>query len=190
MLPVLEEIKRRRNILGLTQPQLAKLAGVSQSLIAKLEAGRIDPSYGNMRKIINALEEKEYDKKTVASAKDIHTSKVIGVNNHDTILKASQVMSKNGYSQLPVYDSDKVVGSISEEAINKYFSEGKDLELLSKKQLSDLMELEFPKVDESYPIGPITSLLRHSHAVLTTRKGEIVGIITRADLHKLIKGKY
>jgi len=41
MLPPIEEIAKKRRILGLTQKQLAKLAGVSQSLIAKLESQKI-----------------------------------------------------------------------------------------------------------------------------------------------------
>ena len=41
----IDRISKIRKQLGLTQIQLANLAGVSQSLIAKLESGRIDPSY-------------------------------------------------------------------------------------------------------------------------------------------------
>ncbi len=42
MFPTLEDIAKRRHQLGLKQSELAKAAGVSQSLIAKLEAGTID----------------------------------------------------------------------------------------------------------------------------------------------------
>ena len=96
-------------------------------------------------------------------------------------------MSKHSFSQLPVYDDDKIVGSISESEINNFISEGKNIEMLPKKQVGNLMGADFPKVDEDYPVEPITSLLKHSPAVMTTRKGKIVGIITRADLLKLIK---
>jgi predicted transcriptional regulator len=43
--PTLEDIAKRRRQLGMKQSELAKAAGVSQSLIAKLEAGTIDSSY-------------------------------------------------------------------------------------------------------------------------------------------------
>lgn len=51
----LEEIKQIRKKYNLTQSDLAKRSGVSQSLIAKIEAGRIDPTYSNAQKIFNAL---------------------------------------------------------------------------------------------------------------------------------------
>ena len=51
MLPTLEIIPDRRRKLGLTQSQLASLAGVSQSYIAKLEAGKIEPSYIKIKSI-------------------------------------------------------------------------------------------------------------------------------------------
>jgi len=41
----INEVKDIRKRLGLTQLELAKRANVSQSLIAKIEAGRIDPRY-------------------------------------------------------------------------------------------------------------------------------------------------
>ena len=51
MFPKLNEISKKRKILGLTQSELAKLAGVSQSLIAKLESGKIEPSYTKVKTI-------------------------------------------------------------------------------------------------------------------------------------------
>ena len=96
-------------------------------------------------------------------------------------------MRKNNYSQLPVYDDNEIVGSISEKDINNYISIGKDLELLPKKQVGSMMGNPFPQVEENFPVEPITHLLDHSHAVLTTKKGKVVGIITKADSLKLIR---
>ncbi|MEM3267388.1 MAG: helix-turn-helix domain-containing protein [Conexivisphaerales archaeon] len=50
----LREISKMRKVLGLTQVQLAKMAGISQSLLAKIEAGKVDPSYTRARKIFAA----------------------------------------------------------------------------------------------------------------------------------------
>jgi DNA-binding XRE family transcriptional regulator len=50
MFPTLQDIAKRRRQLGLKQTELAKAAGVSQSLIAKLEAGTIDSSYTKVKK--------------------------------------------------------------------------------------------------------------------------------------------
>ena len=56
-LPDLDKIRQMRKRLNLSQRELAGMAGVSQSLIAKIERGTIDPSYSNVRKILSAFEE-------------------------------------------------------------------------------------------------------------------------------------
>ena len=55
----LDEIKKIRKKIGLTQTGLANRAGVSQSLIAKIESGRIDPTYTKTQKIFAALSDLE-----------------------------------------------------------------------------------------------------------------------------------
>src|SRR3989442_5090468 len=56
MLPSLGEIPKKRKELGLTQSRLAVSAGVSQSIIAKIEAGSVDPSYSVVQRLFSALE--------------------------------------------------------------------------------------------------------------------------------------
>ncbi len=51
-LPTPEDLKKRRNELGLTQSDLAKRAGVSQPLIARIESGDVDPRLSTVRKIL------------------------------------------------------------------------------------------------------------------------------------------
>ena len=187
MLPKLEDFQRRRKLLGLTQNQLARFSGVSQSTISKMERKRRDPTYGKVIKIDLALEKEEEKKKTTARAKDIHTRNIVKVNVSDTILFACQIMNENGYSQLPVYDKEKVVGGITENTILTTISEKNNNSSPSTMKIEELMEPPFPKLDEKTPIEPIKSLLQYYQAVLMTRKEKIVGIITRADLLKLIK---
>lgn len=50
-----EAIRILRRKLTMTQAQLARRAGVSQSAIAQLEAGRGDPQWSTLTKIFNAL---------------------------------------------------------------------------------------------------------------------------------------
>lgn len=40
---------------GITQAQLAKLTGLSQQHISKIEKGLVDPNYATLEKIANAL---------------------------------------------------------------------------------------------------------------------------------------
>jgi len=49
--------------LGLTQVQLAKLAGVTQAYIAKIEAGTADPTVSILEKILETLEKTASEKK-------------------------------------------------------------------------------------------------------------------------------
>jgi len=55
-LPDLSRIAVMRKRMGLTQTELAEKAGVSQSLIARVEAGTVDPRYSKVEKIFRALE--------------------------------------------------------------------------------------------------------------------------------------
>ena len=48
----IEQLKQIRKQLGLTQTEFAKEAGVSQSLVAKIEAGNIDPTYSKVQQMI------------------------------------------------------------------------------------------------------------------------------------------
>ena len=82
----LEEIKKIRKKLGLTQTELANRSGVSQSLIAKIEAGRIDPTYTKTKKIFAALSDLE--KKEEIKAEQLMTAKIIGVAPADSTKEA------------------------------------------------------------------------------------------------------
>ncbi len=186
MLPEIKDITRRRKILGLTQNKLAKQANVSQSLIAKIETGRVDPSYSKMMKILIALDEEEGKKQTVTRARDICNRSVTSVNRFDPVLKASQLMRGKGFSQLPVCDGDSFVGSVTESMILDEISEKKDYSSLSRMNVGKLMDSPFPMVDENTPVEPVKSLLKHCQAVLVVRENRVVGIITKADLLSLI----
>ena len=50
----------------------------------------------------------------------------------------------------------------------------------------DVMGDAFPVVNEDTPIEAVTALLSSSHAVMVGKKGDMVGIITSADLLKLL----
>ena len=96
MLAEIAEIKVLRKRHNLTQSQLAKLAGVSQSLIAKLESGMIDPSYTNFRKIYDVLtglkEERE------AKAEEVMSKRIIdrpGCAGFNVVVAFSQVEGHN-----------------------------------------------------------------------------------------------
>ena len=95
-------------------------------------------------------------------------------------------MKEHGYSQIPVFEGKQPVGSISEKAILRQILEGKDLEEISRQPTERIMEEAFPQINEDAPLSLITSLLQTYSAVLVSKKGEVVGIITKADLLRML----
>jgi predicted transcriptional regulator len=182
--PTLEDIAKRRRQLGLKQSELAKAASVSQSLIAKLEAGTIDSSYSKVKTIFDVLERLEF--KTKIQAEKVIHSEVISVQKEEHISEVVKVMKEHGISQMPVFDGKQSVGSISEKAILYQILAGQDLEVISRQPAEKIMEDAFPQINENAPLSLITSLLQSYSAVLVSRKGEIVGIITKADLLRIL----
>ena len=67
--------------------------------------------------IDQALDLEEQKNKASIKAKDVFTNKIAKVNTSDTILKAIKIMQTNSFSQLPVYENNIIVGSITEHSI-------------------------------------------------------------------------
>ena len=185
-LPSLEEIAKRRRSLGINQRELAKLAGVSQSFIAKIETGKINPSYGLAKAIFDVLEGLE--SKEELRVVDVMHSKVTGVDCSATMSEASKLMSETGYSQLPVYKEGRIVGSVTESTMISAMLKFKDPLRLSELSVEDVLEEGFPTVDASTPVSVISLLLRYTPAVLVAVKGDVKGIVTKADLLKMVRG--
>jgi predicted transcriptional regulator len=184
MFPNLEDIARRRRKIGLKQTDLAKLAGVSQSLIAKLEAGTIDSSYTKVRMIFEVLSRAEA--KTKIQEAKMAPNLVIAVQKDEPISKAVHAMKQHGYSQVPVFKGKQSVGSISEKTILHQILEGKNFDQISALPCETIMDEAFPQVGEEAPFSLISSLLQVYPAVLISKKGDVTGIITKADLLRII----
>ncbi len=170
----IDEIRNIRKKLDMTQFDLAKRSGVSQSMIAKIEAGRLDPSYTNAKKIFMALEDLE--KKEELKAKDIMNKKIISIKSNEKIKAAIQTMKKFQISQMPVIDNNKLVGFISESIM---------LECLTEKEcekVKDTMAEPPPIVSKESSSEVISSLLKHFPMVLVSEEGDLIGLITKADL--------
>jgi predicted transcriptional regulator len=178
------DLRRVRKELGITEKELAKLSGVSQSLIAKIELGMVDPSYSKMKAISEAIMRISG---LQGKASDIMTSPVIKVSPDDTVEKAAELFEKHGISQVPVMVEGVAVGSFTERDLIKLVSEKKDVKSAFSMRIRDVMGDILPVVGSEAPIPLVLSLLEHSQAVLVSRMGEIVGIITRADVLKLRK---
>lgn len=187
MLPKLEEIPRRRKSLNLSQKELALLAGVSQSMIAKIEAMKISPSYERTKRILDALEDLE--RRVEMKVKELASKKVVGVRRQDTVSRATELMRQSGYSQLPVLDGRFAVGSVSEKTMLAQILKIRNLAELSRQRVEEIMDEPFPQLDEESPLSAVSTLLQYSPAVIVTKRGSITGIVTKADLLKVVRNR-
>ena len=177
----LEEVKKIRKTLGLTQTDLANRAGVSQSLIAKIESGRIDPTYTKTKKIFAALSELE--KKEEIKAGQLMTTKLVSVSPGDAIKEVIAKMKKFQISQLPVIDEHKLIGLVSESTILEALLNSKST------KVKEVMQEAPPIVSKTTSVQVVSSLLKHFPMVVVSEEGKLVGLITKSDLlGKLYKG--
>ncbi|MCE5296379.1 MAG: CBS domain-containing protein [Euryarchaeota archaeon] len=180
------EIKKLRKGLDITQSQLASMSGVSQSTIAKMERGAIKGSYESVTKIFNVLDQEIMRRKQGLKAKDVMTSNVISVQMDVSVRQASDMMRQSGYSQLPVFEGKQHVGSLSEYDILSRLRDGARMDDLGRLTVAAVMADPYPIVNEETPAEALTSLLSSTNAVLVSKKGAVVGILTRSDVLKLI----
>ena len=180
LFPELKNIKTRRHNLGIRQKELAELAEVSQSLIAKLESGKIEPSYSTAIKIFRILDSLEHKKEKKCS--DIMTRKIISVRKNDKIGKASELMKKNSVDQMPVLDGRQVIGSISESLIFSKLMGNTEKKELMEKKVQEIMAEPFPIINSNMPVSLALPILKAEDAILVSENRKLVGIITKANL--------
>ncbi len=183
-LPTAEDIRRIRKSSGLTQQDVAEKAAVSQSLIARIEAGTVDPRLSTVRKILKVIS--EHRQKDI-NAIEIAVSKVITIQETTTVSEAAELLFTKGFSQLPVCDAiGKIIGAIKESTITKnIIDKGSTVLMQPVRQILNR--------EDSLPMLPISAslksvedlLIHHGHAaVLLMEEGNIAGIITKADVIK------
>jgi predicted transcriptional regulator len=180
LFPELSGIKLRRQKIGIKQKELAKIAGISQSLIAKLESNKISPSYDVVKRLFIALDSLEH--KNEKKCCEIMQTKIIYVQKKDRIQKAIDLMKKNSISQMPVYNGKEVVGSISEATIYDKVMNGLSKKLLVDLRIEEIMNEAFPVINADYPVSAAMPLLKSSQAILLTKDHKIQGIITKSSL--------
>lgn len=168
----LKEIKIIRKNIGLTQSELAKKADVSQSLVAKIESGRIDPTYSKAKKIFDTLT--QLTKKTSIKAGDVMNKRVIAVKPSDLVRDVIKKMKKYDISQVPVIDKH-VTGLVSETAILNNMKK-------INSAVKEIMEGAPPIISRETGVDVVTNLLKFFPIVLVLDNGKIEGVITKSDI--------
>jgi len=185
LIPTGEELRRMRIRRGLTQSELARLAGVSQSLVARLEASSVDPRVSTLEKILKVLT----NVPSVRIAADIMGSPVVTVDFDDKVKVAVELMRRRDISQLPVMLRGRAVGAIEEEKIlKKLVSNLSNPEKVYDARVGDLVSSVYPSVPSNVGLAEVADLLSGGHAaVLVVDAGELKGIITKIDVISALK---
>jgi predicted transcriptional regulator len=172
----ISSLKQIRKQLGLTQTEFAKESGVSQSLIAKIEAGNIDPTYSRVQQIFEALD--RLSKRKELSANDVMQKNIMTAKPGDRIVEIVKMMHKKAISQVPVVDGKNIVGLVTEKELLDKIGDANVHELKAK----DVMISPPPIVNEDTKMSVLTSLIRYYPILIVAKKGELVGVVTKSDL--------
>lgn len=168
------QVREVRRSLGLTQAQLAERARVSQSFVAKLESGMLDPSLSSMKRISSALEGMR--QATEKKVSEVMHRGVVSVSSVDSLRTAAQCMCSHCISQLPVLVRGRSVGLVTEADLLEA--------MMSERTMSiqDVMKDSPPVIAPSAGVRAVRELLRWWPLVLVGERGRIVGVVTKSDM--------
>ena len=177
MILTADDLKDLRLRAGRTQADLAAEVGVSQSYIARLERGSLDPKLSLVKKIVDVL-----TGRTGRLCSEIMTTDPVTIAAREVVSTAVSLMRENNYSQLPVLRGTQVVGIITEWDIIQNLQHNLH-EISVQAIMSPSGAL---MVDENTNVDVIIPLFENYQAIIVQNQGRIQGIITRSDLLKLI----
>ena len=180
MFPELNLIKRKRMLLELTQKDLSTLSGISQSMIAKIESNKIEPSYSTVKKLFLAL--KNVEEKEKRTCEQIMNKKIHFIREDRFVKDSIKIMHKYSISQLPVKKGEAIVGVIGENTILDKLSSGISSEELSNLKVKESMGNPLPTINKDSSVENILPLVKEIGSVLILDKNKPVGIITKSDL--------
>lgn len=104
---------------------------------------------------------------------------IVFVKETDTVKDVLEIISKTGYSNIPVLKGRQSVGCVKE---NKLLAKLVDDPLLYNKQVSAVMDESLPILDAKTEISEVKKYLKDNSAILVSDFGLITDIITRYDL--------
>ena len=131
------------------------------------------------------MREKGFLEKTGLSARDLvasrHSTPLVALDRQDTVARAIQIMVENDYSQIPVTDGGRVVGSVNETRL--YTDIVKRPEIKSKP-VETIMQPAFPFVDISTDVDALAGMITPDTPAVLVRdfKSDQTFIITRWDV--------
>ena len=131
------------------------------------------------------MRDKGFLEKTGLTARDLvasrHRTPLVTLERHDTVTRAIQVMTEHDYSQIPVTDDGRIVGSVSETRLFSAIVKNPDIKT---KAIDIVMQPAFPFVDISAGIDALATMITPDTPAVLVRdfKSQDTFIITRWDV--------
>ena len=173
-------LRQWRKNLDLTQSVLADLSGLTQSVIAKVETGVVDPRASTLRKMVGALKRQESPEEN-HTVGDIMVKEITTLVQTDTVQASIDKMVLGGISHLPVLNTNgSVVGIVSESSLLSQVG-------ARQTQVDEVMKVDFTLVDIDESIGEARRLLLDCEILLVCSKGELVGLVSRIDMIRALR---
>ena len=172
----LDNLKKIRKQLEFTQAEFAKNAGVSQSLIAKIEAGNIDPTYSKVKQIFEAID--RLGQREEITAADIMQKEILTAKPNDHVFEIVKLMKKNAISQVPILEGRNIIGLVTEKEMLEKIGDNNIHNLKAR----DIMIDPPPIISKETKMSILTSLIRYYPILLVANKGEMAGVITKSDI--------
>ena len=109
---------------------------------------------------------------------------VVSVKENDTVLIAYNRMRNSDFSQLPVLENDKLVGTISEDDILNYCAENKDG---FNQSIDKVMSNNLHKIDCRASVDDLSLVLSKDNFAMIMEDETFIGIVTKVDLLAYLK---
>ncbi len=135
------------------------------------------------------MREKGFLEKTGLVARDLVASRrrrpLATIDRHDTVSRALQMMTEHDYSQIPVTDDGRIVGSINEPHLFAAIVRDPDVK---RQAIQEIMQLAFPFVDISTGIDALATMITPDTPAVLVRDFKTLDtfIITRWDVMQAI----
>ncbi len=181
-------IRENRGSLGISQKRLAKMCGLSQSTIARIETdvAKLNPSYQSVFYVVEALNRSEgMTGKGIMSkaAREIMHRRIISVKPSSPIIDAIDIFKDYDFPQLPVLDNSRhVVGTIYQKDLLSMATQSPDI--MRRRNVGSIMKAPLPQVGKDSEVTGLRPILESAGAVMVVEEGKAIGIITIYDILK------
>jgi len=183
-IPQLTEIKRLRELLNISQRQLAKQCDIPSSFLSMIEnpKNNTKPSYDVLVRIFQELDsESQKNLGKLTTADKIYKKNLTSARKSEPAEDIIKIMHEKDYSQIPVLEGSGCIGIVTENSLVK-FLQNRDHKPLTTTRVKDVMDTPPIVIDIHTKITEnLLSLFDDSKCLLVAEDAKIVGLITKID---------